>query len=240
MKNLKKKLRPIIGNWVDVGLHEEFRKDYMKKIQQKVKSDRTITTVYPPSDQVFRALKLCGPKETKVVIVGQDPYHDGSANGLAFSNDGDYQNISPSLRNIFKEIERDLGFKDIVPNPDLTRWAEQGVLLLNTSLTVREGSPGSHSNIGWQKFTGKIIKYCDLKEDPVVFLLWGNHAKDLVGDYINALRGIAEKDEEVMNEILYASHPSNFSAHLSFDGCGHFSKTNEFLKKHELEPIDWV
>lgn len=235
--NLKKRLRPIIGEWADTKIANEFTKQYMIGLQNFLKKERQKYTVYPPKDQVFRALRLTPPDNVKICILGQDPYHDGSANGLAFSNGGNYQNISPSLRNIFKEIERDIGFEDVAPNPDLTRWAEQGVLLLNTTLTVRKGESGSHSKIQgmkiWQKFTKKVLHYLSKKDKFIVFMLWGNHAKEFMKDYPLTI------DPFGKNEILHASHPSPFSAHISFHGCGHFSKANEFLKKHELDPIDW-
>ena len=229
----KKDLRPIIGDWVNVGLHKEFDKKYMKKLQRRVRHDRKKYTVYPESKNVFKALKCTSPENVKVVIVGQNPYHDGSANGLAFSNSGDYENISPSLRNIFKEVEQDIGFDDIAPDPDLTRWAQQGVLLFNTSLTVKEGQPQSHSNIGWRQFSQQVLRWCSLSNQFVVFMLWGKKAQSFMETHPIAIDPFAN------NRILQASHPSPFSAHISFDGCGHFSKANELLIEHELEPINW-
>ena len=230
---MKEKLRPIIGDWVDVGLHKEFNRSYMKNLQKKVRHDRKKYTVYPKSEDVFRALRCTPPEDVKCVILGQDPYHDGNANGLAFSNDGDYENISPSLRNIFKEVERDIGFDDVSPNPDLTRWAKQGVLLFNTTLTVKEGQPQSHSNIGWKQFSQQVLRWCSLSDQFVVFMLWGKKAQSFMNTHPVAIDPFAN------NRILKASHPSPYSAHISFHGCGHFSTCNEVLIENELEPINW-
>lgn len=213
-------------------LHQELDKDYMKDIMKSLKYERNKTTVHPPSDQVFRAFKETPLEEVKVVIIGQDPYPHDAANGLAFSYDGSYQDIPPSLKNIFKEVERDLGFSGPTHNPDLTRWAKQGVLLLNTVLTVRDGEANSHSDIGWQRFTRQVIKLLGHKKArSKVFMLWGNHAKDyLEKGYISPFD----------HWCLKASHPSPLSAHISFEGCAHFSQANNKLEEEGYEPINWT
>lgn len=177
--------------------------------------------VYPHISNVFRALDLCPPEKVKVVIIGQDPYHTpGVADGLAFST-GD-KKLSPSLRNIFKEadIESSTG--------DLTLWAEQGVLLLNTILTVEEGEPLSHKNMGWEAFTDSIIEKLNEFYGPIIFLLWGQHAK--------AKRDLISNPRHY---VLTASHPSPLSVDKGFKGCDHFNKTNELLMKHYKAPIYW-
>jgi len=236
-------LRSQIGDWVNLPLWKEFNRKYMRYLQKFVRKEREKYTVYPDKKDVFRAFRLCSPSDLKVVILAQNPYHDGSADGLAFSNGGDYQNISPSLQNIFKEIENDLGFEQVAHDPDLTRWAEQGVLLLNTSLTVREGGAESHLTINgkklWQKFTEKAIRMCSMLDQPTVFMLWGNHAKDYVEmDYNPPIDPLKEG-----NRILKAYHPAaevyqNYDK-VAFFGCNHFSQTNEFLKSHNITPINW-
>jgi len=229
----KNKVKPLLKDdgWTHY-LHQEFEKDYMTEIMKTLHHERKKTRIHPPSDQVFRAFQKTPLEETKAVIIGQDPYPHDAANGLAFSYDGSYQDTPASLQNIFKEVERDLGFQTPTHNPDLTRWAEQGVLLLNTVLTVRHGDPGSHSDLGWQKFTRKVINLLGHKNArPKVFMLWGNHAKSyLEKGYISPLDHMC----------LQASHPSPRSAHISFKGCGHFSKANEILKDNNYEPIRWT
>lgn len=236
-------LRSQIGNWVNLPLWKEFNRKYMRYLQKFVRKEREKYTVYPDKEDVFRAFRLCSPSDLKVIILGQNPYHDGSADGLAFSNGGDYQNISPSLQNIFKEVENDVGFKNVAPDPDLTRWAEQGVLLLNTCLTVREGDAESHLTINgkklWQKFTEKAIRMCSMLDQPTVFMLWGNHAKDYVEmDYNPPIDPLKEG-----NRILKAYHPAaevyqNYDK-TAFFGCQHFSKANEFLESKGIDTIDW-
>jgi len=236
-------LRSQIGDWVNLPLWKEFNKKYMRYLQKFVRKERKKYTVYPDKEDVFRAFRLCSPSDLKCVILGQSPYHTGEADGLAFSNGGDYQNISPSLQNIFKEVENDVGFKDVAPDPDLTRWAEQGVLLLNTCLTVREGDAESHLTINgkklWQKFTEKAIRMCSMLDQPTVFMLWGNHAKDYVEmDYNPPIDPLKEG-----NRILRAYHPAaevyqNYDK-TAFFGCQHFSQTNEFLESKGIDTIDW-
>lgn len=182
-------------------------------------------TVYPPKEQVFRALDLCPIDQTKVVILGQDPYHGpNQANGLAFSVNRGVP-LPPSLRNIFKELKDDLGIEN--RTGDLSRWAKQGVLLLNTVLTVEEGSPGSHSDLGWEKFTDDVIRALNDRKDSLIFVLWGSKAKT--------------KETLISGHhfILYAPHPSPFSAHKGFLGCRHFSLINKILADKGKRPIDW-
>lgn len=248
----KKQLKSQIGDWIHTPLWKEFNKKYVRYLQKFVKKERKKYTIYPDKEDVFRAFRLTPPQDLKCVILGQNPFHDGSADGLAFSNGGDYQNISPSLQNIFKELENDLGFEDPVPDPDLSRWAKQGVLLLNTSLTVREGDADSHLKINgkelWQRFTKKALKICGAITKPVVFMLWGNHAKSFIEDVpptVDPLKvkGFMDEDESGENRILQAYHPAaelyqNYDK-VAFFGCNHFSKCNEFLKSKDIEPIEW-
>lgn len=183
-------------------------------------------SVFPPKEKVFNALNFVAPKEVKVVIIGQDPYHTfGQADGLAFScHNGTPQ---PSLRNIFKEIHDELGL-EMSTSTDLTPWAKQGVLLLNTSLSVIEHLPASHSNKLWHTFTTEIVKILNEQDQPIVFLLWGNHAKSFIPILNNP-----------KHLVLSSAHPSPFSAYNGFFGNNHFVTTNEFLAKHNLTPIDW-
>lgn len=208
-------------------LHEEFSKEYMLKIKQKLADERENHTIYPPSNQIFNALNHTSFENTKLVILGQDPYHGiGQANGLSFSVNKGIR-IPPSLQNIYKELYSDM--ESIIPNHgDLTSWAEQGVLLLNTSLTVREAEPASHAQIGWEIFTNRIIEIININKKNVVFLLWGRHAqsKSVLINEINHL-------------VLKAAHPSPFSAHQGFLGCKHFSKANQYLIQNGLSPIEW-
>jgi len=245
-------LRSQIGDWVNLPLWKEFNKKYMRYLQKFVRKERKKYTVYPDKEDVFRAFRLCSPSDLKCVILGQSPYHTGEADGLAFSNGGDYQNISPSLQNIFKEVENDVGFKDVAPDPDLSRWAEQGVLLLNTSLTVREGDADSHLKIDgkklWQRFTKKALRICSAITKPVVFMLWGSHAKSFIKDTpptIDPLKvkGFMDEDESGENKILQAYHPAaelyrNYDK-IAWFGCSHFSKANKFLKSKGIETIEW-
>jgi len=202
-------------------LEPMIKSDYFTKLGQAVLPKNFETRVlYPEKDNIFRALRLCPPSKIKVVILGQDPYHDGNANGLAFSNK-DLLYISPSLKNIFKEIETDIydGFK-LDQDPDLTRWAKQGVLLLNTALTVEKGKPGCHAKY-WQKFTQYLLTRLSQEHVAVVYMLWGGHAKS----YIPSI-------EQDTNFILTATHPSPLGANKGgWFGCRHFSKANEILKE---------
>ena len=216
----------IIGNDWDNYLSEEFEKDYYKQLRQFLNNEYENHLIYPPAKHIFNALRLCNYEDTKVVILGQDPYHEkGQAMGLAFSVP-DSCPLPPSLQNIFKEIEKEYGYLNT--NGDLIPWAKQGVLLLNTSLTVREGSANSHSGHGWEILTDKIIEVLANKKEALVFLLWGNNAR--------------EKKKFIHNEnhlLLESVHPSPLSAYNGFFGNGHFIQCNQFLKNHQLKEIDW-
>ena len=211
--------------------YPEFKKKYMIRLMNTIQKERAKKTVYPASNQVFRAFKTTPIDEVKVVVIGQDPYPHSAANGLAFSYEGNYRDIPPSLKNIFKELENDLGFNGVTHNPDLTRWAEQGVLLLNTTLTVPHGNSGGHQGLGWEKFTSRVISKIGSKDaKEKVFILWGNHAKNFMkSGYIDPLS----------HWSIQSSHPSPMSAYRSFLGSNPFSKTNELLKKIGYEPIKW-
>ena len=208
-------------------LSSEFDKDYFVALTQFVRSEYASTTVYPPAKLIFNAFDLCPFNQVKVVILGQDPYHGpGQAHGLCFSVP-DGVEFPPSLVNIFKEIERDLS----VPYPtsgDLTRWAKQGVLLLNATLTVRAHQAGSHQNRGWETFTDAVIRILANERDHLAFLLWGSYAQKK-GAFIDSSRHL----------ILKSPHPSPLSAHRGFFGNNHFSQVNEFLLSAGERPIDW-
>lgn len=209
------------------ALASEFDKDYFKTLSEFVRNEYLTSTIYPKPHDVFRAFDLCPVSEVKVVIIGQDPYHGPKqANGLSFAV---HENIPlpPSLKNIFKEIEKDLGI-ETKPDGNLTRWAKQGVLLLNATLTVRAGTPGSHQQKGWEQFTDAVIKYVSEQKEHVVFLLWGNYAKQK-GLHIDRNKHL----------VLEATHPSPFSVHNGFFGCKHFSKANKYLKECGLSIVDW-
>lgn len=217
----------MIGNDWDDKLKVIWESDGFKNFYNKIMKEYDIKTIFPQKDYIFNALKLTSFQNTKVVIVGQDPYHGiGEAMGLSFSVQKGIR-IPPSLQNIYKELNSDLG---IVPKPhgDLTAWAKEGVLLLNAVLTVEKDKAASHRNLGWEPLTDYIIKILNLKEDPVVFILWGNFAK--------------EKSKFITNSkhfIITSPHPSPFSAYTGFFGSKPFSKTNEFLIKNKMTPIDW-
>lgn len=213
------------NNWDDI-LKEEYNKPYFEKLMNFIEDEYNNYTIYPDKNNIYNALKLTPPDKVKVIILGQDPYiNKDQANGLSFSVQPGIA-IPPSLRNIFREQRKDLGI--IQPNSgDLTKWAEQGVLLLNTTLTVRAGLSNSHQGKGWGIFTDSIIKYLGQKEN-IVFMLWGNNAK--------AKRKLIDSSK---NLILEAAHPSPLSATRGFFGCQHFSKANNYLIEHNLSPIDW-
>ncbi len=217
----------MIGNDWDEKLSIIWNSEGFKKFYHIVEEEYNTKTIFPPKDHIFEALKLTPYKDTKVVIVGQDPYHGvGEAHGLSFSVQKGVK-VPPSLQNIYKELYDDLG---IPPrnDGDLTNWAKNGVLLLNAVLTVVKDTPASHRKLGWERLTDYIIKLLNAKEEPVVFILWGNFAK--------------EKAVLITNPkhlVITSPHPSPFSARYGFFGSKPFSKTNEFLKKNGLKEIDW-
>ncbi len=216
----------ITNDWAKY-LQEEYKKEYYKRLYEKVKREYSEQIIFPPSDEIFTAFHLTPLSEVKVVILGQDPYHNhGQAHGLSFSVKPEIK-TPPSLGNIYKELQDDLGC--YIPNNGyLIKWAKQGVFLLNTTLTVRAHQANSHKDIGWGYFTDAAIRILNEQDRPIVFLLWG---------------GFAQKKKSFLNNskhlILEAPHPSPLSAHRGFLGCRHFSKTNEFLVQNGLEPIDW-
>ena len=216
----------IENDWL-TPLSAEFKKPYYKKLYTFVREEYGKTTVYPPSDDIFNAFHLTPLKDVRVVILGQDPYHEpGQAHGLCFSVKPGID-IPPSLENIYKELADDVGCR-IPNNGYLVKWADQGVLMLNTILTVRAHQAFSHKGIGWEEFTDAAIRALDGEDRPIVFLLWGRPAQ--------------EKKAMLHNPnhfILTAPHPSPLSAYRGFFGCKHFSKTNEFLEAHGIAPIDW-
>ena len=213
-------------SWQEV-LQTEFDKPYFENLVGFVKQEYASRTIFPPAGQIFSAFNTCPFNDVKVVILGQDPYHGpGQAHGLCFSvNDG--IPFPPSLQNIFKEISSDLGLQ-IPSSGNLTRWAEQGVLLLNATLTVRASQAGSHQGKGWEEFTDSVIKIISEKAENVVFILWGSYAikkKALI--------------DASKHCILTAPHPSPLSSYRGFFGCKHFSKANEYLKSIGKEEIKW-
>lgn len=216
-----------IGNdWDDI-LKDEWEKPYYITLRQFLKKEYSTQRIYPDMHDIFNALKYTSFENTKVVIIGQDPYHGyGQAHGLCFSVKKGVV-PPPSLKNIFKELNSDVG-KEIPSHGELTDWAKQGVLLLNAVLTVREGQPTSHAKLGWETFTDRVISELNKKEAPVVFLLWGAYAQ--------------RKAEIITNPLhkkLMSVHPSPLSASRGFFGCKHFSKTNQLLQNAGLEPINW-
>ena len=215
----------ITKSWRNL-LKEEFEKPYFKALQEFLEKEYNSYTIYPTMENIFNALNATKYEDVKVVIIGQDPYHEpNQAHGLAFSVQDGVQ-LPPSLVNIYKEIESDLGVK-CHQTGNLLRWAKQGVLLLNTSLTVRKGQANSHRGKGWEIYTDKIIELLSNRTDPIVFLLWGSNAQAFAPK-------IAKH-----HLVLKAPHPSPLSSYRGFFGCKHFSKTNDFLKSQNKEPINW-
>lgn len=211
----------------DALLHDEIAKPYFYALLSDVGGARLSDTVFPPSQKVFRAFTLCAPNDVRVIILGQDPYHtSGVADGLAFSS-ADNNPVPPSLRNIYKEIEAEYGVK-CKQSPDLTRWAEQGVLLLNASLTVLSGKANSHAEFGWHEFTDAVISTISRECDHAVFMLWGNYAR--------AKRELIDSSKHL---VLESPHPSPLSAHRGFLGNGHFKKASEYLNANGRGEIDW-
>lgn len=204
----------------------EFEKPYYKNLEKFLSNEYATKTIYPKPENVFNSLNLVPLDKVKVVIIGQDPYHEpNQAHGLCFSVENGVQ-LPPSLKNIFKEIENELGIKNTSGN--LTHWAKQGVLLLNAVLTVERGKANSHKKMGWENLTTEIVKLINQQNSPIVFLLWGSQAQGVL-PYLNNPNHL----------ILKCAHPSPLSAYNGFFGCGHFAKTNEFLKSHGIEPIDF-
>jgi len=217
----------ITNDWLDT-LKGEFSKPYYKELYKFVKNEYDTHVIYPPADDIFNAFHFTPLSEVKVLILGQDPYHnEHQAHGLCFSVLPDQPEIPPSLQNIYKELESDLGC--YIPNNGyLEKWARQGVLMLNTVLTVRAHQANSHQGKGWEQFTDAIINAVNAQDRPVVYLLWGRPAQSKIPMLTNP-----------KHLILKAPHPSPLSAYRGFFGCKHFSQTNEFLMKNGLMPIDW-
>tara|TARA_B100000427_G_C15490636_1_gene587393 strand:+ start:766 stop:1428 length:663 start_codon:yes stop_codon:yes gene_type:complete len=213
-------------SWKKV-LNNEFKKEYFNSLVSFLKDEYKNKIIYPPGRRIFSSFNFCPFDKVKVVIIGQDPYHGiNQANGLCFSVNKDVK-IPPSLFNIFKELKYDIGI-DIPKDGNLERWAIQGVLLLNSILTVRKNCPGSHSNKGWENFTDEVISILSKNKNNLVFLLWGNYAK-------SKLKIIDQNN----HFILTSSHPSPFSANNGFFNSFHFSQTNSYLKKNKIKEIKW-
>lgn len=217
----------ISNDWAPV-LREEYGKPYYRDLYQFVREEYRKNTIYPPADDIFNAFHLTPLSRVKVVIIGQDPYHEpGQAHGLCFSVQKGVD-IPPSLQNIYKELNSDIGFE--IPNHGcLTSWAEQGVLLLNAVLTVRAHAAASHQNKGWETFTDAVIRAVNDVDRPVVFMLWGGFARSKKAMLTNP-----------KHLVLEAPHPSPLSAYRGFFGCKHFSQANAFLEKNGVEPVDWT
>lgn len=216
----------MVETW-DSIISKESEKDYFKNIFDILREESRHFEIYPPQKDIFNAFKLCPIESTKAVIVGMDPYHNyGEAHGLSFSVKEGIK-VPPSLRNIFKELKTDLNV-DYPNHGNLTSWARSGVLLLNAALTVRKNEPGSHQKIGWSIFSNKIISILNARNVPTAFVLWGNFAK--------------QKKVLITNQqhlIIESAHPSPLSAYSGFFGSRPFSKINDFLKRNEIEPVDW-
>lgn len=217
----------IDNDWLP-ALKPEFAKPYYRDLFEFVKAEYSRVVVYPPADDIFNAFHFTPLSKVKVVILGQDPYHNvNQAHGLSFSVPPSQKEIPPSLQNIYKELQDDLGC--YIPNNGyLKKWAAQGVLMLNTVLTVRAHQANSHQNRGWEQFTDAVINAVNEQDRPIVYLLWGRPAQSKIPMLTNP-----------KHLILKAPHPSPLSAYRGFFGCRHFSQTNEFLEKNGLEPIDW-
>lgn len=217
----------ITNDWLDT-IKGEFSKPYYKELYQFVLKEYNTHVIYPPSDDIFNAFHFTPLSKVKVLILGQDPYHgEHQAHGLCFSVLPDQKELPPSLQNIYQELKDDLGC--YIPNNGyLKKWADQGVLLLNTVLTVRAHQAGSHQGKGWEQFTDAIIQAVNAQDRPIVYLLWGKPAQSKTPMLTNP-----------KHLILKAPHPSPLSAYRGFFGCKHFSQTNEFLKENGIQPIDW-
>lgn len=217
----------MIANDWEPALKAEFAKPYYRELYSKVRAAYSKEVVYPPADEIFQAYHLTALSDVKVVILGQDPYHEeGQAHGLCFSVKENVA-VPPSLVNIYKELHDDIGF-EIPRHGYLEKWARQGVLLLNTVLTVRAHAANSHKGYGWEQFTDATIRILNEQDRPIVYLLWGRNARDK--------KAMLDNPKQL---VLEAAHPSPLSAYNGFFGCKHFSKTNEFLRANNIEPIDW-
>ena len=217
----------LTDDWAD-AVADEFKKPYYRKLYQFVREEYGRTVVYPPADDIFNAMHFTPLKEVKVLILGQDPYHnEHQAHGLSFSVPQDQRDIPPSLQNIYKELSDDIGCY-IPDNGYLKKWADQGVLLLNTVLTVRAHQANSHQGRGWEQFTDAIIQAFNAQDRPIVYMLWGRPAQSKIPMLTNP-----------KHLILKAPHPSPLSAFRGFFGCRHFSQANTFLSEHGIAPIDW-
>ncbi len=216
-----------LGNDWDEVLKGEFDKEYYLKLREFLKKEYSTRRIFPDMYDIFNSLKYTPYSDVKAVILGQDPYHEvGQAHGLCFSVKEGIQK-PPSLQNIFKELQDDLGIPPAA-NGTLTSWAKQGVLLMNTVLTVREGQANSHKGMGWEIFTDTVISHLNAREKPVVFILWGANAR--------SKKALITSPQ---HKILECAHPSPLSAYNGFFGCRHFSKTNEFLRENGIQEIDW-
>lgn len=217
----------LTGEWLE-AMQDEFHKPYYKELYQFVKGEYDTVVVYPPADDIFNAMHFTPLDKVKVLLLGQDPYHNvNQAHGLSFSVLPSQTKLPPSLQNIYKELKDDLGC--YIPNNGyLKKWADQGVLLLNTVLTVRAHQANSHQGKGWEKFTDAIIQAVNAQDRPIVYLLWGKPAQRKIPMLTNP-----------KHLILKAAHPSPLSANNGFFGCRHFSQANEFLKANGVEPVDW-
>lgn len=217
-----------LGNEWDEILRAEFESDYYRRIRAILKKEYAEYEIYPPKEDIFNALRYTSYSDVKAVLLGQDPYHGpGQAHGLCFSVRPGVE-PPPSLKNIFRELETDMGLEPPTSGC-LTPWAQEGVLLLNTTLTVRRGQANSHKNLGWTQFTDAVIRKLNDRTQPIVFLLWGGNARS--------------KRELITNPqhlVLETVHPSPLSAYNGFFGCRHFSQCNEFLMKNGVAPIDWT
>lgn len=217
-------------DWLKL-LANEIAQPYFTELREFISNEkREQKVIYPPEPLIFNAFNSTPFDSVKVVIVGQDPYHGpGQAHGLSFSVPGGIS-LPPSLKNIYLELQADLGIEPS-QSGDLSAWAKQGVLLLNASLTVRAGEPGSHAGRGWERFTDAVVECLIQSEGPIVFLLWGKSAQEKLGPILH--------EQKTPHVVLTAAHPSPFSAYRGFFGCRHFSKVNELLEKWGKEPIDW-
>lgn len=217
----------IDNDWLNY-VQDEFKKPYYRELYKFIRQEYNTRVIYPPADDIFNAFHFTPLSKVKVLILGQDPYHgEHQAHGLCFSVLPDQPELPPSLQNIYKELQDDLGC--YIPNNGyLKKWADQGVLMLNTVLTVRAHQAGSHQGKGWEQFTDAIIEAVNAQDRPIVYLLWGKPAQSKIPMLTNP-----------KHLILKAPHPSPLSAYRGFFGCRHFSQTNDFLKSHGVEPIDW-